>query len=100
MPERAQEGERILRGIAVSQGVCRGRILVLAGNRVDSIPRRTITEDDAPNEMKRLEKAIIETRHQLLAVQEKVGSGMGAKDATIFDAHLLVLELLQILVPH
>ena len=92
MPERAQEGEKILRGIAVSQGVCRGRILVLAGNRVDTIPRRAITEEDAPNEMKRLEKAIIETRHQLLAVQEKVGSGMGAKDATIFDAHLLVLE--------
>ena len=92
MPERAQEGEKILRGIAVSQGVCRGRILVLADNRVDSIPRRTITEEDAPTEMKRLEKAIIETRHQLLAVQERVGSGMGAQDATIFDAHLLVLE--------
>jgi phosphoenolpyruvate-protein phosphotransferase (PTS system enzyme I) len=92
VPERAHEGEVILHGIAVSQGVCRGRILVLADNRVDSIPRRAINEEDAPREIKRLEQAIIETRHQLLAVQERVGTGMGAKDATIFDAHLLVLE--------
>ncbi len=92
MPESAQEGEKILRGIAVSQGVCRGRILVLTGNRVDSIPRHTIAEDAAPIEMKRLEQAIIETRRQLLAVQEKVSTGMGAKDATIFDAHLMVLD--------
>jgi phosphoenolpyruvate-protein phosphotransferase (PTS system enzyme I) len=86
------QGERILHGIAVSPGVCRGRILVLMDNRVESIPRRTISEAEIPHQISRLEKAIIETRRQLLAVQEKVSSGMGAKDATIFDAHLLVLE--------
>jgi phosphoenolpyruvate-protein phosphotransferase (PTS system enzyme I) len=85
-------GERILHGIAVSPGVCRGRILVLVDNRVDCVPRRTIAEEEFPEQISRLEKAIIETRRQLLAVQEKVSSGMGSKDATIFDAHLLVLE--------
>ena len=29
MAERLQKGEKILRGIAVSDGVCRGKILVL-----------------------------------------------------------------------
>ena len=81
-----------MRGIAVSPGVCRGRVLVLVDNRVDCIARRAITPDEVPEQTARLEKAIIETRRQLLAVQEKVSTGMGAQDATIFDAHLLVLE--------
>jgi phosphotransferase system enzyme I (PtsI) len=92
VPDTDHEGERILHGIAVSPGVCRGKILVLTDNRVECVLRRDITEADIPQELSRLEKAIIETRRQLLAVQERVSSGMGAKDATIFDAHLLVLE--------
>jgi len=93
VPDTVHEGgERILHGIAVSPGVCRGRILILVGNRVESIPRREISESEIPEQISRLEKAIIETRRQLLAVQEKVSTGMGAQDATIFDAHLLVLE--------
>jgi len=92
VPDTSHEGERIFHGIAVSPGVCRGKILVLVDNRVDSIPRHTITDEDVPQQILRLEQAITETRRQLLAVQEKVSTGMGAKDATIFDAHLLVLE--------
>jgi phosphotransferase system enzyme I (PtsI) len=42
--------------------------------------------------MERLEQAILLTRQQLHDVQEKVRGGIGAKDASIFDAHLLVLE--------
>jgi phosphoenolpyruvate-protein phosphotransferase (PTS system enzyme I) len=90
--EIPHEGERILHGIAVSPGVCRGRILLLMDNRVDCIARRNITPDEVSEQTARLEKAIIETRRQLIAVQEKVSSGMGAQDASIFDAHLLVLE--------
>jgi phosphoenolpyruvate-protein phosphotransferase (PTS system enzyme I) len=90
--EIPHEGERILHGIAVSPGVCRGRILLLMDNRADCIARRNITPDEVSEQTARLEKAIIETRRQLIAVQEKVSSGMGAQDASIFDAHLLVLE--------
>jgi phosphotransferase system enzyme I (PtsI) len=43
-------------------------------------------------EVNRLEKALIQTRHQLLEVQRKVSEGMGAVEGSIFDAHLLVLE--------
>ena len=81
-----------MHGIAVSPGVCRGKILLLSDSRVDSVLRRTITEEDIPHQMVRLEQAVTETRRQLHAVQEKVNQGMGAKDASIFDAHLLVLE--------
>jgi phosphotransferase system enzyme I (PtsI) len=92
VPESAQEGERILRGIAVSPGVCRGKILILTDNRVDCVPRRNISDGEVPEQMVRLERAVTETRRQLHQVQEKVSAGMGAKDASIFDAHLLVLE--------
>jgi phosphotransferase system enzyme I (PtsI) len=92
VPENAHAGERILHGIAVSPGVCRGKILILTDDRVDSVPRREISEAEVPEQMARLERAVTETRHQLHQVQEKVSAGMGAKDASIFDAHLLVLE--------
>ena len=42
--------------------------------------------------MNRLEKALIQTRQEILEVQRKVSEGMGAQEGGIFDAHLLVLE--------
>lgn len=92
MPDTGREGERILHGIAVSPGVCRGKILILRDNRVDSVPRRAIAPEEVPQQMTRLEQAVTETRRQLHVVQEQVNAGLGAKDASIFDAHLLVLE--------
>ena len=81
-----------MHGIAVSPGVCRGKILLLTDSRVDSVPRRTISEEEIPEQIARLQQSVTETRRQLHAVQERVNAGMGAKDASIFDAHLLVLE--------
>ncbi len=92
MPDTGSEGEKVLHGIAVSPGVCRGKILLLGDSRIDSVPRREISDEDIPRQMTRLEQAVTETRRQLHAVQAKVNEGMGAKDASIFDAHLLVLE--------
>ena len=89
VPERA--GERVFRGIPVSGGVCRGKVLV-HGKPRDSIPSHTVVEDDLPGELARLENALVETRHQILEVQHQVREAMGAEDAGIFDAHLLVLE--------
>jgi phosphotransferase system enzyme I (PtsI) len=85
-------GERILRGIPVSPGVCRGKIVVLHEQRLDTIPRYEISAAEIPDHINRLEQALVATRRQLLQVQEKVSAGIGAKDASIFDAHLLVLE--------
>src|ERR1044071_9315558 len=91
MSEHARSGEKILRGIAVSGGVCRGKILVLSKAR-EAVPRFQISEPDLPQEIQRLEQALTRTRQELLEVQRKVNEAMGAKDASIFDAHLLVLE--------
>ncbi len=91
MPEPLHKGEKSFRGIPVSAGVCRGKLLVLRRSQ-PSIARRQLSEAELGEEINRLEKALVQTRHQILEVQQKVSTGMGAQEASIFDAHLLVLE--------
>src|ERR1043166_5459620 len=91
MPEATPKGEKLFRGIPVSSGVCRGKILVLDRVRPNII-RRSIAESAVPEEINRLEKSLIQTRQQILEAQRKISEGMGAKGVGIFDAHLLVLE--------
>src|SRR4051812_44973247 len=91
MPELPPTGEKLYRGIPVSGGVCRGPIYVL-GDSDNCVPHRAIKPEDVCSELERLERALIKTRHQILQVQRQVEEAMGAGDASIFDAHLLVLE--------
>jgi len=91
MAERLPKGEKILRGIAVSDGVCRGKILVLHRAR-HIIARREISADEVAAETGRFEKALVQTRQQIQEVQRKVVENLGAKEADIFEAHLLMLE--------
>ena len=91
MPELPKRGERVFRGIPVSGGVCQGPVLVL-GKATECVPNHPVSEEELPGELDRLEKAIIQTRRQIIEVQRKVDAALGAKDASIFDAHLLVLE--------
>jgi phosphotransferase system enzyme I (PtsI) len=92
MLEPAQPGEKIFRGIPVSPGVARGRLLVLDKSPEAAVRERHIGEADLACQVQRLEQAIVDTRREILEVQRKVSEGLGAQDATIFDAHLLVLE--------
>src|SRR5437667_396130 len=70
MSEHPRSGEKILRGIAVSGGVCRGKIVVLGKVR-DTIPHREISEADVPQEIQRFEHALLQTRRQVLEVKRK-----------------------------
>ncbi|HZR20796.1 MAG TPA: phosphoenolpyruvate--protein phosphotransferase [Verrucomicrobiae bacterium] len=91
MAEPSQQGEQYFRGIPVSAGVCRGRLLVIDRNR-PSIGKRDLSETELQEEINRLERSLVQTRHQILEVQRRVSEGMGAAEGSIFDAHLLVLE--------
>ena len=91
MAERLHKGEKVLRGIPVSAGVCRGKILVLDKARATAT-RRELAEPELAEEVNRLEKALVRTREQILEVQRKLAESIGADQASIFDAHLLVLE--------
>ncbi|MBT4900509.1 MAG: phosphoenolpyruvate--protein phosphotransferase [Verrucomicrobia bacterium] len=81
----------MLRGIPVSQGVSRSRVVVLDRTRIDPA-KWGILESDPAGEEDRLQASLMETRRQILAVQERLREALGAKEAQIFDAHLLVLE--------
>jgi phosphoenolpyruvate-protein phosphotransferase (PTS system enzyme I) len=91
MPEAPNKGEQTFRGIPVSAGVCRGKILVLNHAR-PTVGKRVLAEHELPEEINRLERALVQTRHQILEVQRRVSEAMGAEEGSIFDAHLLVLE--------
>ena len=91
MPTKRKTGEKMLRGIPVSQGVSRSRVVVLDRTRIDPA-KWGILESDPAGEEDRLQASLVETRRQILAVQERLREALGAKEAQIFDAHLLVLE--------
>jgi phosphotransferase system enzyme I (PtsI) len=85
------KGEKVYRGIAVSAGVCRGKVIVLHRAR-HAIVKRELSEDDAAQEIKRFEHALVRTRQQITEVQRRVAETMSSSEADIFDAHLLMLE--------
>src|SRR5687768_7452123 len=91
MPESAPAGERILRGIAVSPGVSRGKVIVLT-KQTDKVPEQHLPEEQVAAEVQRFEQALLDTRRDIAQMQEEVSERLGAQEASIFDAHLLVLE--------
>jgi phosphotransferase system enzyme I (PtsI) len=85
------KGEKVFHGIAVSAGVCRGKILVLHSAR-HVIARREIAASELEGEVKRFEQSLLKTRQQITEVQRRVAASMSSAEADIFDAHLLMLE--------
>src|SRR5215207_1379946 len=81
--------ERRFQGVAVSPGIARGSVYVYRPDD-DVPPRRDVV--DVEGEIRRFEAALELTRQQILSMQEQVAQNAGAKDAAIFDAHLLVVE--------
>jgi phosphoenolpyruvate-protein phosphotransferase (PTS system enzyme I) len=83
--------ETRFQGVGVSPGLARGTIHVVRDDG-DEVARHRIQAGDIPNEIGRFEAALIQTRAQILEMQERIAESIGAKDAGIFDAHLLVVE--------
>jgi len=80
-----------LKGIAVSPGVAVGTALLVTTEE-DRLVERTISEEEIPREIARFEEALIQTRHQIHEIQQKVSTAIGQESASIFDAHLLVVD--------
>ena len=83
--------ESISQGLGVSPGIAEAEVVVHWQNE-EEIPLRDIKEADIPGEIERFEAALIATRQELLDIQQKIAGAIGADDASIFDAHLLVVE--------
>lgn len=83
--------ETRIQGVGVSPGFARGALYVIEDDR-DEVARHRIDSSDVTKEIGRFETALIQTRSQILEMQERIAQSIGAKDAGIFDAHLLVVE--------
>ena len=78
-------------GAGVSPGIARGRVYV-ARDELEEVVRYRIAPSQVADEIARFETALIQTRMQILQMQQRIAESIGAKDAAIFDAHLLVVE--------
>ena len=88
--DKAREEIRF-HGAGVSPGIAQGAIHVVRDD-LDDVARYRIEPAQIANEIGRFEAALIQTRTQILEMQQKIAESIGAKDAGIFDAHLLVVE--------
>jgi phosphotransferase system enzyme I (PtsI) len=91
MSENNPRKEVRFRGAGVSPGIARGVVHVVRDD-LDDVARYHIDSSQVANEIGRFEAALIQTRMQILEMQQKIAESIGAKDAAIFDAHLLVVE--------
>ncbi len=91
MTEHGQSGERVYKGIPVSAGICQGKAFVLHKAQTH-IPHYAVAEADLPHQVQRFHDALVLTRQQIQGVQNKVSQALNAQEASIFDAHLLVLD--------
>ena len=89
--ESKESKEEIFTGIAASPGIAHGKVFLL-NQRELSIPKYNVGEGGLAAEVERLDTAIVETRKQILKIQEEIRNSLGEDEARIFDAHLLVLE--------
>jgi phosphotransferase system enzyme I (PtsI) len=90
MSEAARQEARF-HGAGVSPGIARGKIHVVR-DEADDVARYRIQSGQIGDEIARFESALIQTRVQILELQQRIAQSIGAKDAGIFDAHLLVVE--------
>src|ERR1043166_8163332 len=87
-----KSGQEIrFQGAGVSPGIARGHVHVVRDD-LEDVARFRIAPSQIGDEIGRFEAALVQTRMQILQLQERIAHSVGAKDAAIFDAHLLVIE--------
>ena len=80
-----------LKGIGVSPGVVVARAYLLQPDQWH-VSKRALQPDEIEHEICRFEDALIETRRQIKTIQKNLESRTAIGDASILDAHLMVLD--------
>lgn len=91
MPEYSKKSEIALKGIGVSPGIAVGRVQLLSAQTQQAV-QRTISDDEVPLEIARFENALIATHDQIKLIQKQMAAVLGDEHASIFDAHMLVVD--------
>src|SRR3984957_17954882 len=90
-PSAAPAQQEIYKGTPVSPGIAIGPLLLLYADE-HIVRKRRIRPEDVPAEIARFEAALLKTRQQIQAIRNQLASAVGEADASIFDAHILLLE--------
>lgn len=85
------EGEITFRGVAASPGLAYGPAFVFFQKELD-VPVYNVLPHAHSQEINRFEDALLKTRIEINNLKAVVTETLGAQEAQIFDAHLLVLE--------
>lgn len=90
-PDTDLAAETIFHGIPASPGVAHGRVFKFSHGEVE-IPSYDVPLESVDAEVQRFDEALLETRAQIREIRNEVAENLGADEARIFDAHILVLE--------
>lgn len=83
--------EQLFSGIPGSPGVIHAPLFSFSHGEVE-VPRYTVSQERKEEEIARFEQGLLETRRQISAIRAEVEEKVGEEEASIFDAHQLVLE--------
>ena len=88
-PSSVPGTELRLAGIPASTGVVSGRLAIFSHEEVRVRPT-PIEESQIPDELRRLEAALLKTREQIQGIKDHLARSLGEGQTEIFEAHLLV----------
>lgn len=89
--EQQKLEEKVIQGIPGSSGVVHGPLFSFYQGDVE-VPRYSVPPERREEEIARFEQGLLETRRQISAIRAEVEEKVGEEEASIFDAHQLVLE--------
>lgn len=84
-------GMRVVQGMAVSEGVAIGRVVVLEREGLD-VYRLPLAEGDVPAELERFREAVRRATHEIEQVRRRASRQLGDDLAGIFEAHGMLLS--------
>jgi phosphotransferase system enzyme I (PtsI) len=86
--------EKIYHGIGASPGIAIGKVLLIKEHSTSYVKPEdtTITPEQVEAEIEKFDKALDKTRIELEELQKRVQNKLLAHEASIFDAHLLIVD--------
>ena len=90
----ASAKEKVYHGIGASPGIAIGKVLLIKQHSTSyAKPVHTpITQDQVKDEIARFDAAMEKTRLELEDLQKRIQNNLQAHEASIFDAHLLIVD--------
>ncbi|MEN8255383.1 MAG: phosphoenolpyruvate--protein phosphotransferase [Verrucomicrobiota bacterium] len=91
MAGKREKKEIVFKGIGVSPGIAVQQVQILCPQTQHAV-QRSIGPEEVPLEISRFEEALIATHDQIKQIQKQMAEVLGDEHASIFDAHMLVVD--------